>query len=267
MRSCSTRCPSARTCRACASASAPATGISWRAFSNIATIPRRRCRCPIRRWRSRRFDDETHVIENRKLYAAEIRSRRPDHRRPLRLQAPGRRLLPVARRLGAGRQRDGRGAAVARGGLCACCRANMLPTRQPTAPIRAATISASRWCMTTQPRPRRCIASSRCSGEGAHAAIDRVSAISTFLSDDLRARSRRRFGELFGLALLVLALIFDARACDLVGAGPELQSRHRRAGAQSARHARRDRRRSVDPAFRPGRRSCWCCRSRSGAGA
>ena len=35
----------------------------------------------------------------------QVRSRRPDHRQSLRLQAPGRRLLPLARRVAAGRQR------------------------------------------------------------------------------------------------------------------------------------------------------------------
>ena len=49
--SCSSRCPSARTCRGCASASPPATADSSRAFSSCATSPRRRCRC--RRSRSR----------------------------------------------------------------------------------------------------------------------------------------------------------------------------------------------------------------------
>src|SRR5262249_11428681 len=47
---------------------------------------------------------------------AKIRSRRPDHRRPLRLPPAGRRILSVARRLGAGRRRSGGAAAVARGG-------------------------------------------------------------------------------------------------------------------------------------------------------
>ncbi len=44
------------------------------------------------------YADEAHVEENRRALCAEVRSRRSDHRRPLRLQAAGRRLLPVARR-------------------------------------------------------------------------------------------------------------------------------------------------------------------------
>ena len=54
------------------------------------------------------YGDEAHVEENRALYRREIRSRRPDHRRPLRLPASGRRLLPLARRDRAGRRRGGR---------------------------------------------------------------------------------------------------------------------------------------------------------------
>ena len=53
------------------------------------------------------YSDETHVEENRRLYREEIRSRRSDRRRPLRLSPAGRRVFPVARRGGAGRQRSG----------------------------------------------------------------------------------------------------------------------------------------------------------------
>ena len=45
------------------------------------------------------YGDEAHVEENRGSMR-EIRSRRSDHRRSLRLSAAGRRLLPLARRLG-----------------------------------------------------------------------------------------------------------------------------------------------------------------------
>ena len=47
----------------------------------------------------------------------EIRSRRPDHRRPLRLWTPGRRIFPLARRGGARRQRSGGAEALARSRL------------------------------------------------------------------------------------------------------------------------------------------------------
>ena len=73
-----------------------------------------------------------------------------------------------------------------------------------------------------------------------------------FLSDDLRAAIRRRIGELCGLSLLLVALAVHDRACDLVGAGSEPQSRDRCAGAQLAWTPRRDLRRSVGPAFRSG---------------
>ena len=51
------------------------------------------------------YNDETHVRGEPGALPRQVRPRRPDHRQPLRLQAPGRRLLPLARRLAAGRQR------------------------------------------------------------------------------------------------------------------------------------------------------------------
>ena len=111
------------------------------------------------------YGDEAHVEANRDLYRAEIRSRRPDHRRSLRLPAARRRLLPLARRRRAGRQRGGRGEAVARGRRAGPARAATSPATRPTAAIPARTSSASPWCMTRRPRRKRCIASSRCSDE------------------------------------------------------------------------------------------------------
>ena len=102
----------------------------------------------------------------------EIRSRRPDHRRPLRLQASGRRLLSVARYFRLWRQRRGRAESCGARRACACCPAAMPRARRPTAPIRARNISASPWCRIVRPRPRRCTALSPCSGE-VRDAIDR----------------------------------------------------------------------------------------------
>ncbi len=98
--SCSTRCRSARTCRACASASSPATAISSRASSNCATSPRRRCRCRRRRSRSpptatRPMSRRTAGSTSQKFdLADQIIGDRYGYR------APGRRLLPLARRVG-----------------------------------------------------------------------------------------------------------------------------------------------------------------------
>ena len=75
------------------------------------------------------YGDEAHVRGEPPPLRAEIRSRRPDHRRPLRLPAAGGRLLPVARRLGARRRRGGDAAAMARGG--AARRAGALSRARP----------------------------------------------------------------------------------------------------------------------------------------
>ena len=109
------------------------------------------------------YADETHVEENRRLYAAEIRSRRPDPRRALRLQAPRRRLLPLARCLRLRRQRRGRPESSGARPACAYCPAAMPRAPLPTDRIRARNISASPWCRTMRPRRRRCIALSPCS--------------------------------------------------------------------------------------------------------
>ena len=94
----------------------------------------------------------------------EIRSRRSDHRRPLRLSPARRRIFPLARRLGAGRQREGDANCCGARPACASCPAAISRASRPTAAIPARIISASPWCRTTRSPPRRCIASSRCSG-------------------------------------------------------------------------------------------------------
>ncbi len=120
---------------------------------------------PMQRVAIAAYGDEAHVRGEPPALCAEIRSRRPDHRRPLRLPAARRRLLSLARRLGAGRRRGGDAAAVARSR--AARRAGPLSRARPgrRLAIPAAAISASPWCRIRRPPPRRCIASSRCWGK------------------------------------------------------------------------------------------------------
>ena len=62
------------------------------------------------------YGDEAHVEAEPGALRAEIRSRRPDPRQPLRLPAAGRRLSALARRLRAWRRRGGDAAALDRSG-------------------------------------------------------------------------------------------------------------------------------------------------------
>ena len=145
--SCSSRCRSARTCRACASASPPATGASSRASSSCATSRRRRCRCRRSGWRSpptatRRMSRRTAGSTSRKFdLADQIIGDRYGYRRP----AGGFFLwLDVS---GAGRRRGGGAAAVARGG--AARRARPLSRARPGRRLNpGAATSASPWCRT-----------------------------------------------------------------------------------------------------------------------
>ena len=68
---------------------------------------------------------------------AEIRSRRPDHRRPLRLPAAGRRLLPLARRRAQGGSDEAARASSGARRACASCRATISRATRPTAAIPA----------------------------------------------------------------------------------------------------------------------------------
>ena len=84
-------------------------------------------------------------------------------RRPLRLQAPGRRLLPLARR----RAQGGDEAATGSSGATAACAsfpATISRATAPTASIPARLHPRRTGVRTTRSRPRRCIASSPCSG-------------------------------------------------------------------------------------------------------
>src|SRR6185312_4150431 len=80
----------------------------------------------------------------------------------------------------------------------------------PTGRTPARATSASRWCRTRKPRPRRCTAWSRCWDEGdgpqSMTAIDRGMTLSSW-SDDLRSLLRRRVSEVGGVALIALSLV------------------------------------------------------------
>ena len=183
------------------------------------------------------YADETHVEENRRLYSAEIRSRRPDHRRPLWLQASGRRLFPVARYFRLWRQRRGGAESCGARRACACCPAAMPRARRPTDPIPARNYIRIAMVQTiARSRPRRCIALSPCSGEGVMASIDHRNIDQVdFLSDDFRGVIRRRFARNFRARSARARGDLLARARHLVGAGSELQSRHQCPDPQSSR--------------------------------
>ena len=163
----------------------------------------------------------------------QIRPRRPDPRQPLRLQAPSRRLLPLARR-GAARRQRGRGAeALEKAGL------RVLPgkyaaRRRPTASIAGENYIRVAMVQNRESPPRRCIGWSQRCYETILPAIRYTLSLGDMVSDDCappraaacadrrhrRDRHRRHRG---------------ARARHLVGAGPLVQPRHQCAGAQRAR--------------------------------
>ena len=114
-RRCSTRSRSAPACPACASASSRATRRFIKPFLDLRSVAAPQVPVPAQEVAIAAYNDETHVRGEPRALPRQVRSRRPDHRQPLRLQAPGRRLLPLARRVGAGRQR-GRDAEALEGG-------------------------------------------------------------------------------------------------------------------------------------------------------
>ena len=159
------------------------------------------------------YGDETHVEENRRLYrekfdlADQIIGDRYGYR------ASGRRLLPLARRVGARRQRSRGAQAVARGRLAR--RAGSLSRaragrRQQS---RAQITFASPWCRTRRSPPRRCTASSRCWAKSMRRCRDRstrqpaTSLDMDFLSGQLGAVLQRRLREAAGIALISLAMM------------------------------------------------------------
>ena len=158
----STRCRSARACPACASASSPATRISA-ALSRPARRRRAAGSDPRAGGRRHRLWRRGPCRGEPRALPRQVRSRRPDHRRPLRLPAPGRRLLPLARRLGGVQRRGGDRAPVARRRRARAARQLRGARPAPTAATPATAISASPSCRTATPPPRRCTASSPCS--------------------------------------------------------------------------------------------------------
>ena len=164
--SCSSRCRSARTCPGCASASPPATASSSRASSNCATSSSPQVPVPAQRGRDRRLwrrgarRGEPRGSTSQKFdLADQIIGDRYGYRRP----AGGFLLwLDVSR---AWRRRGGDAAALARSRPARHSRqlSRARAGRRLAIPARA--ISASPWCRTRRPRPRRCIASSRCWAE------------------------------------------------------------------------------------------------------
>ena len=164
---CSTRCRSAPTCRACASASPPATAASSPATSSCATSRRRRCRCRRRRSRSPPMATRPMSRENRELYVAkfdladQIIGDRYGYQRP----AGGFFLWLDVSAHGGDEAVDGRSSGARR--ACASSPAAISRATAPTAAIPAPATSASPWCRTRKPPPRRCTASSRCSADRA----------------------------------------------------------------------------------------------------
>src|SRR3954469_3731707 len=168
-----------------------------RSASADADPARRRCRL----WRRSTCRREPPALR------AQIRPCRPDHRRPLRLSATGRRFFLMARCVGAGRRRGGRAPAVARGGAA-----------RHTGPLSGA--RPGRW-LQSGPRLHSCRhgAGPRNHGTGAASprrgaglrgsmpAIDRGLDRLTFLPEALRDALRRRLRELGGLALLLVATL------------------------------------------------------------
>ena len=165
----------------------------------------------------------------------EIRSRRPDHRRSLRLQAPGRRLLPLARRVGAGGSEAATAQLVARGRRAGPARA-ISRTRSadginPGADyIRVALVHDN---ATTAEALHRLVAVLGLRGRVMRSSIGLDNFDIHFrrlprcdappIERTLRRRADRAAADR------------GPRARHLVGAGPEPQPRHQRTGPQPAR--------------------------------
>ena len=136
--SCSSRCRSARTCPACASASSPATGNFLARFLELRNVSSPQVPMPAQRVAIAAYADEAHVEESRALYAQkfdladQILGDRYGYR------AAGRRLSALARRLGAWRRRGGDAAAVDARRGCASFPAAISRASRPTAPIPGA---------------------------------------------------------------------------------------------------------------------------------
>src|SRR6478735_9088728 len=168
-----------------------------RSASADADPARRRCRL----WRRSTCRREPPALR------AQIRPCRPDHRRPLRLSATGRRFFLMAQCVGAGRRRGGRAPAVARGG--AARRTGTLSGTRPGRWLQSGPRLHSRG-HGAEPRNHGTGAESPRRGAGLRGsmpAIDRGLDRLTFLPEALRDALRRRLRELGGLALLLVATL------------------------------------------------------------
>src|SRR6516164_9634913 len=248
----SSRCPSARTCRGCASALPPATDNSSGASWSCATSRRRKCRCRRSAWPSP-------PMATRCMSKKIAGSTRKNSISPTRSSAtatvtggrPADSFCGSTSRRRAATKRWRCGCGARRG--CASCRAAISRATRPTARIPGAATSASPWCRTRTRRHRRSTASSRCSAEGDHGGHrprPRQSELPlrrhARRSTSAPARARRPHPDRARDARC-------ARARDLVGAGSLAQPCHECARAQHSRRVRRHCRRPADAALRPGR--------------
>ena len=154
------------------------------------------------------YGDEAHVKENRRLYTAkfdladQIVGDRYGYRRP----AGGFYLW-----LDVGAHGGDEAATVAlwrEAGLRVIPGRYLARDQARRQQSRRTATSASPWCTTRRPRPRRCIASSRCSGErGGMYALRRTLDDAGFLSDEFRGLIGRRVRELGGCILIALAVL------------------------------------------------------------
>src|SRR6516165_1995236 len=248
----SSRCPSARTCRGCASALPPATDNSSRASWSCATSRRRKCRCRRSAWLSppmatrrmwKKIGDSTRknsISPTRSSATVTVTGDRPAD--SFCGSTSRRRAATKPWRYGCGAKRG-----------CAWCQAAISRATKPTAPIPGSATFASPWCRTRTQRHRRSTASSRCWAEGHHGG-HRPRPRQSELSFRRRARCvaappARAWRACFDRARDARC----ARARDLVGAGPFAQPCDECARAQHSRRARRHCRRPVDAAFRRGR--------------
>src|SRR6476619_3408022 len=168
-----------------------------RSASADADPARRRCRL----WRRSTCRREPPALR------AQIRPCRPDHRRPLRLSATGRRFFLMAQCVGAGRRRGGRAPALARGG--AARHPGPLSRTRPGRRLQSWPRLHSRR-HGAGPRHHGTGAASPGRGAGLRGsmpAIDRGLDRLTFIPEALRDALRRRLRELGGLALLMVATL------------------------------------------------------------
>ena len=126
------------------------------AFHELRNVAAPQVPVPLQHVAVAAYSDETHVEENRRLYRIKVRSRRPYPRLSLWLCQTGRRLLRVARRVGAMAAMKPQPSNSTRRPACAWYPEAIWRGRKPTAAIPAPATSAWRWCRTLKRQPRRC---------------------------------------------------------------------------------------------------------------